>query len=196
MALTVTACGKGEGDEDVRGVTCDDVLDTDLVMQIDALGDRPVTEALVVTGGVVHKRGFAVHRVTVLDEAAENVEFNFTRWSATLSAETLKARRNGDGMLTVDATAVDTCGNEQSADVTIKLVEPVASLAFAEPGIPGGESFLPADGTTPATLELTANAEAAGATVSLQVSGGGLFPGLSSNDVVLSGDGSASTTSP
>jgi hypothetical protein len=110
---------------------------------------------------------------------------------------------NGDGDVDLEiqalspgvagASTVITCRDSYgqtspAATFTVANLPRVDQLAFASPAIPGNAGYLPADGLIPAVLQLTANAEAAGAIVHIAPSFG-TVDGLAARDVVLSGNG-------
>ena len=155
---------------------------------------RAVEGDLVVSGSAVHPGGLAIRSIEVGGIQAENLGFNFDRWSATIPLDQLQAlsAANEGGPAEIVVRAVDVC------DVTSPIgsfpvevddnpgVE-VASLVLSVV-IPGGESYIPATGDVPALLTIEGNAEAAGAFVQLTASAGD-FQGSEGGATFLVGDG-------
>ncbi len=154
---------------------------------------QPLSGDLVVTGSAQHNRGFAIRQVLVNGVEATNSGFNFSSWTVTVPIATLAADADMTGAVTLRAQAVDSCG------ATKQFFQSPPFAVTLTPGIriqqiqlkvtpPDSQDFIPANGTIPATVLLTANPEAAGATVNLSTSIGSL-EGVVANAVTLAGDG-------
>lgn len=154
---------------------------------------NPQRHDLVVTGTAADDRGLAIRSVTVSGVLATNTGFNFSTWTATVPAATLAAQADSSGQTTISVVAVDSCG------ATVNAYTSPAFAVDLTPGIrvdslqitltpPGGEAFIPANGSIPASLRITANPEAAGAVVAVSASIG-TIDGAVGGTVVLSGDG-------
>lgn len=155
-------------------------------------------EELLVTGTAT-SAGLAIRSLRVGPVAAtpEVPNNNFATWSATLGAATLvslaEPDSSGVGALTLEAVATDSCGQEWPIGEPIALEvdlspEVVVSSLELEVEIPSGQGYLPVHGGVAGVVWLTANADAAGAEVSLSTSLGAFSP---ADTLTLSGDGSA-----
>jgi hypothetical protein len=155
--------------------------------------------------GTATTDGIAIRSITVGGVPARPGSTSFGTWSVDIPMTTLQTLAvpstdadagEDDGEVTLSATAIDACGlpHPIGEDFTIQVdlsPDTVIDRLTLDRSIPGGASFIPVDGTTPAVLTLTANPSARNALVTLSTSLGALSPGAS---VVLGGDGASDAT--
>lgn len=162
---------------------------------------------LVVTGTASHPGGLAIRAVTVAGVAATNTGFNFSTWSVTvpigvLVAEATPTAEDPDvGTASIIADASDACEQTDTIDeivgvqVDLTPVSEVEELSLAlVTALPDGVAYLPSDGSYPVMLQVTANADAVGASVNLTASAGTFSGADATGAVVLGGDGVAAAT--
>jgi len=151
-----------------------------------------VSRDLTVRGTAQHGGNLTIRQVLVAGIPATNGGFNFETWSAIVPVGALAALPVGeDGRSTVEVKATDACLRTHTLTTFAVRVDPnpeveVQSLDLGVT-LPGSESYLPATGSIPAVLTLTANAEAANATVTLTAPLG-TFQGTNNNQLLLAGD--------
>jgi hypothetical protein len=166
--------------------------------------DDPLSrgDSLVIAGTAFHEDGLAIREVRVAGVLAQRDAFNFGRWTATVSYEAIvSAAPTTDGQVTVEATAIDSCGARYPFTTFVVPVDPTPDIDVSELTLvveyPQELSFVPASGATPAIVRIVGTGRAVGATVSLTVDKGTLAGLDESGDVVLGGpagqvaDGSA-----
>ncbi|MCC7540610.1 MAG: hypothetical protein IT379_30625 [Deltaproteobacteria bacterium] len=156
-------------------------------------------------GYVMSPDGVAVRRVTVQGIVAKRIGFNFSEWEADLPIVTLRrlALDALDGEEATDVVPVElslfaehACGWQESTAVID--VEPgdgmVTSLAVALRAPNASTTFIPADGSVPATVEVTTpQGVGSGTPVELTVTGGRVLASRVILQAAGSGGGSAST---
>jgi hypothetical protein len=154
--------------------------------------EKVVRSDLHVHGTASHSQGLAIHNITAGGVPAKKDSFNFSAWSVTLPFSTLESlSRNESGDVLVPVTAVDTCGTTAATSFAVHLGIPVKVLTLKPPEYPLNETYIPANGSYPAFLTVTANPEAVGARVKLDISDGATITGLVDGEVVLAGDGNS-----
>jgi hypothetical protein len=164
-------------------------------MDIDVLFDaaaKVIRSDLVVNGTAAHSLGLTIHSITAGGTPARKDGFNYSAWSATLPFSTLESlSRNEAGEVMVAVTAVDTCGTTITTSFPVRLGIPVKELTLKPPEYPAGETYIPANGGYPAFITVTANPEAVGARVKLDITDGATLTGDVDGELVLAGDGSS-----
>lgn len=130
--------------------------------------------SLDVRGAALDADGLAVRGVWVADQPATLDGFNYSAWSASLSARNLLALSDG-ATATVHVTASDACVDQ--AQLTTLYVDlprdpPHLDRLSVELALPAGRDYLPADGSASAAVDLRANPEAAGLVAHLSSAGG------------------------
>jgi hypothetical protein len=169
----------------------------EIQVNVFADGETPIgSDGVTLTGTATHTGGLAIRSLVVGGVPATNGGNNYLTWSATLLLSQLRALDvDGDGSVPVPVTARDACDAVLSDTDAVTLTldanpeVKVERLALTV-SVPGGGDWIPADGTHPALLSLTANPAAAGAVVDLDVSAGTLLGA----PVTLAGDGTADAT--
>ncbi|HEU4729893.1 MAG TPA: hypothetical protein VFT22_18480 [Kofleriaceae bacterium] len=159
--------------------------------------DQLVDKDLRVRGVAAHSRGLAIRRILVAGIAASNDGFNFDNWSATLPIDTLAGMARTATPVTIGVSAIDACERTFALDSFMVNVDPTPGVRVTElkiaSQISSGLDYIPANGSVPALLTITGNADAAHAVVTLSASTG-TFTGAPGNQVTLEGDGSAPAT--
>lgn len=154
---------------------------------------------LTVRGVASHTQGHVIRRVVVAGIAAKNDGFNFDQWSALVPIGVLTNLQDADpdaarDAVVVEVKAFDGCDHEFVLDTFEVAIDRtpaviVENLAMTVE-VPRAD-YLPADGSASATIRLTANADARGATVTMAANTG-TFGGVAAGNLVnLAGDGSA-----
>jgi hypothetical protein len=188
--LTLTAAGCGDSPPSVDPV-CNGKVD---IVVLQGNTDNVVRSDLLVSGTATHSSNLAIRNMTVGGVAANKDRFNFDAWSATVPFRTLQSLvPDPGGTVTVPVVATDACSAEFSTSFPVKLDLPLEKLTLTR-AYPDGEGYVPASGKFPASLTITANAQAAGAKVTLSASEGGTFDGALDGLVTLSGDGTTDAT--
>jgi hypothetical protein len=151
---------------------------------------------LTVRGVASHTEGRVIRRVLVAGIAAKNDGFNFDQWSVVVPIGVLgnlpDLPADGD-QVSVEVVAFDGCEHEfdlDSFEVRIDRMpgSSVENLAL-EVVYPANGAYLPGDGSASATINITGNADARGAVVTM-ASNVGAFGGVAAgNAVALAGDG-------
>ena len=159
--------------------------------------DQIVDKDLHVRGVAAHSDGLTIRRILVAGIAATNDGFNFDNWSATIPIDTLAGMARTTTPVTIDVTAVDACQRTFKLDSFMANVDPTPGVRVTQltitPQISSGLDYLPANGSVPAILIITGNADAAHAVVTLSASVG-TFTGATGNQATLEGDGTAAAT--
>jgi|GEM_PF-1414176 len=160
---------------------------------LEALPESPLTkgDAIVLRGTAQHEDGLAIRQVLVAGVSAELNEFNFQRWTASLTYEdlVLAAEPDASGDVVVEADAIDACGNRYpfqtftlAVDLTPNIDIDQLTLTAA---YPGERESLPANESAAAALTITATGRADGARVALHAASG-RFQGVNAaGEVVL-----------
>ncbi len=164
----------------------------------------PVRGDVTVRGTAQHLGDLALRAVTVGGERAEPLDgaFNFERWTLTIPFGVLVTQERdpatNDVILPVRAT--DSCGySYQLGQLVVPLLEtPLVEVTELDMSVtvPSGRSYMPAEVSAPATVEVRANPEAAGAPVTLAATDGAFTgSGLDTQTLTLalSADGSVAT---
>jgi hypothetical protein len=160
--------------------------------------DRPIRSDLAITGTL--SADVAVRSIIIGNRPAIPVTDNFGTWSAVLPIATLvtlaatAGDTDGDGLgsVTLEATATDTCGQTHTigspfqVDVDLSP-EVIVSSLDVDVQIPSGKSYVPKNGSAVAVLNLSADKDAAGASVVVKSSIGQLQ--ADEDGVTLAGDG-------
>jgi hypothetical protein len=157
--------------------------------------DQLVDTDLRVRGVATHSEARTIRRILVAGIAATNDGFNFDNWSVTIPIDTLAGMTTANAPVTIKVIAVDACQRTFELDSFMVNVDAtpgvrVTSLELAV-GISSGLDYIPANGSVPAVLTITGNADAAHAIVTLSATPG-TFTGAPGNRVTLQGDGTAS----
>jgi len=187
LLLLLAGCPLAE--PPLSALDCDEVRVGDVVgMATEGSGPHPGDDALRVSGWASHQRGLTIRTVEVAGLEADNEGFNFDAWSATVPPPVLLQLADGEDSLELEVVATDVCGVEHVVDeVEVVLTEPLlVERLELEVAPPGDEDWLPALSTVAAQVVVSANAEAASATVELDASLGDFAGG---NTVTLAGDG-------
>lgn len=137
-------------------------------------------QTIFISGTAHHEDGLAIREIRVAGVAAARDEFNFARWSATVSYEAIvtASATSAESQVQLEAVAIDACGNRYPFAVGVVAVDPspdidVQSLSIAVE-YPGSATFVPADGRAPAIVRITGTGRAAGAVVSVTTDRGDL----------------------
>lgn len=155
---------------------------------------EPVVADLVVSGTLDAPANATVYRVAVNGIDATQSSPDFRNWTATIPLAVLVAGAQ-KGVVSLSAVAVSNCGSAPSVLDTrsVKVSETpgivVSRLAIIST-LASGVDYLPASAPGSALLTITANPEAAGASVSTVATGGT----LSAAQATLSGDGVVDAT--
>ena len=162
-------------------------------VSLEALPDAPLSkgDSIVVRGTAIHEDGLAIRQVVVAGVAAELNEFNFQRWTVTLTYEDLVLAGTPDaaGAVPVEADAIDACGNRYPFQTFTLPVDLTPNINITELTVtatyPGERSSLPSNQSAGAALTITASGRAGGAHVALYAASG-KFQGVNAaGEVVL-----------
>ncbi len=182
-----------------RGPQDDAECPVDVALAVTSSAPDLVSSDLVVRGTVVPSRDVTIRSVTVNGIQAAADSFNYTDWSATVPFATLLAALpKGSDEATLPIIVSDACGHSTHDELRVVVNRHpevrVETLSLAATP-PAGRTFLPADGSASASLVVTGNPEARGASVTLDTNGPAHFEGAgASPSVVLAGDGMAPAT--
>lgn len=149
-------------------------------------------DTIFVSGTAFHEDSLAIREVRVAGVAATRDEFNFGRWSATVSYEAIvtAAATSAEGQVVVSATAIDACGKLYPFETAVVDVDPTPHIDVDDIVIaveyPEERTFLPATGGVPAIITLQATGRAAGAVVHVTADGGDLRGLNGAGNVTLS----------
>lgn len=130
-------------------------------------------DTLLVTGTAFHEDGLAIREVRVAGATATRDEFNFGRWSATISYEAVvtASPTSAESQVEIQAVAIDACGKRYPFGVATVEVDPSPHVDVDELSItveyPEGIDFIPASGAVPAIVTIVGTGRAAGAVVAV-----------------------------
>ncbi len=160
---------------------------------------EPVAGDLELTGTLEHTENFAIRRVSVAGVAAENLDYNFSRWKVTIPVGTLNLAKPdpATGVVTLAAEAVDVCERRavfDSLDVVAAgaLGKNVTRLAL-ELSYPDGQDYAPTTVARAVEVTVRANVEAAGGVVGLRFDGEAVGTISGAGSVALVADGEDAT---
>jgi len=130
--------------------------------------------SLNVRGTALHPDALAMRGVWVGEQPATPDGFNYSAWSASLSARELLALSDGTTAV-LEITTSDVCvdrGLLTTLTVDLPRDPPHLDRLSVELALPGGRTYLPADGSASAAVDLRANPEAAGLIAHVSSAGG------------------------
>jgi hypothetical protein len=173
--------------------------------------DAPLRSDLSLTGTASHPDALAIRQVRVAGVAATQATANdnFASWRVSIPLRTLLDLSEADedgvtGTARLSVVSTDACGDEDEIvaplEVRVDLtpdsdVDRLALKLANEDQLPtSGRAYLPADGSYPGLVEIRANADAAGASVTLDATSGDLAGVDGSGRVFLGGDGASDAT--
>jgi hypothetical protein len=150
----------------------------------------PVTGDLAITGTYAPPAGIQVSEIFVEGVAATAVGADISNFTVTVpfaAVQSAAARGRTPQTATLQVTAVTSCSN---APLPIgQLIVPVQALTtLSIAPLDGSPSYLPTTKSVPEPLEIVANPEAVGETITVTTSQG-TVSGAASAMVALSGDG-------
>ena len=156
----------------------------------EAQADWLASGELSITGTVSHPDGLAIRTVHVGAHTANNLGFNFDDWSLILSEEQALDAVDAD-LFTADIQATDAC--EQTSllqSLAVPLPQEPASLSrlAIDLILPSGHTYMPADGSVSAAIDVRANPEATGLELHLSSSTGLLSAETSTFELGPDGD--------
>ena len=137
-------------------------------------------DTIFVSGTAFHEDSLAIREVRVAGVAATRDEFNFGRWTATVSYESIvtAAATSAEGQVVVTAAAIDACGKLYPFQTAVVDVDPTPHIAVDALTVnieyPEERGFLPANGGVPAIITISATGRAAGAVVHVTADSGDL----------------------
>jgi len=137
-------------------------------------------DSLFVTGTAFHEDGLAIREVRVAGISATRDEFNFGRWTASVTYEAIvtAAPTSAEGQVELQAVAVDACGKRYPFAVAVVGVDPSPHIAVDDLVVtveyPEERTFIPASGAVPAIITITGSGRAAGAVVTVTSDSGNL----------------------
>ncbi len=137
-------------------------------------------ESILVSGTAFHEDGLAIREVRVAGQSAVREEFNFGRWTATVSYESIvtSAPTSSESQVAIEAVAIDACGKRYPFAAGVVEVDPsphvdVDTLTI-DIDYPEERTFIPATGAVPALITITGSGRAAGAVVAVSADAGEL----------------------
>lgn len=128
-------------------------------------------DSVFVTGTAFHEDGLAIREIRVAGATATREEFNFGRWSATVSYEQVvtSAPTSAEGQVAFEAVAIDACGKRYPFASVVVDVDPSPQIdvdtLMVGVEYPDDIGFLPATGAVPAIVTIIGSGRAAGAVV-------------------------------
>lgn len=140
----------------------------------------PRGQTIFISGTAHHEDGLAIREIRVAGVAAARDEFNFARWSATVSYEAIvtASTTSAESQVQIEAVAIDACGKRYPFAVGVVTVDPSPDIDVQGLSVtveyPGNGTFVPADGRAPAIVRITGTGRAAGAVVSVTADRGDL----------------------
>ncbi len=155
------------------------------------------TEAggIQVAGTALHPGGLALRSVRVGEHEVTADGFNYASWSVLIGPADAADMLDDQGALDASVVATDAC-DVDSAFASVELAPDDGSGADAgtlalQIEVPGGASYLPADGSVQALVTVMGDADAAGRAVELSATLGSIEPGTVT--LALDGDGATAT---
>ena len=148
-------------------------------------------DSLFVSGTAFHEDGLAIREIRVAGASATREEFNFGRWTATVSYEQIVTAgpTSAEGQVAFEAVAVDACGKRYPFGSVVVDVDPSPQIDVDVLTIgieyPEDLGFLPATGAVPAIVTISGSGRAAGAVVQVTSDVGELRGLDESGSVVL-----------
>jgi len=137
-------------------------------------------DTLFVSGTAFHEDGLAIREVRVAGISATRDEFNFGRWTASVTYEAIVTAgpTSAQGQVEFQAVAIDACGKRYPFATSIVGVDPSPHVDVADLVVtveyPEDRTFIPASGAVPAIITISGSGRAAGAIVSVTVDSGNL----------------------
>lgn len=137
-------------------------------------------DAIFVSGTSFHEDGLAIREVRIAGISATRDEFNFGRWTASVTYEAIVTAgpTSTEGQVEFQAVAIDACGKRYPFAAAIVGVDPSPHVDVDDLVVtveyPQERTFIPASGAVPAIITITGSGRAAGAIVTVTSDSGSL----------------------
>jgi len=192
-ALGLSSC---EDYNDNLSLCPDDSSEVEIVVP-ESYTSAPVSENVTIRGHLNSE--LRIRRLTVGRVPVKGDSLNYGNWSVEIPQLVLQDYRGEDSLyaeLPIEAT--DACDNSFTDNVLVRVNAPPATnatgLKLSVHPFVEGECYLPADGSSKATVEIVADASAAGVTVALDSQLDGNFDHALDKTVLLEPDEATQST--
>jgi len=205
-AATLLIVGCESFDPPEVDATCEGALDGTITgaMTVITPREEPVRQDLVLRGTAAHLEGHAIRSISVAGIPAEPIPgaFNFERWEVSVPLDIVLADDPHDAdnnLYRLRAVAQDSCGYSFDFTHVDVVVDPQPEILVEQldltTELPDQRTYLPTQIVVPARVTVSANAEAAGAQVTLETSRGSFASGESSVTLTLAMAGDIASAS-